>query len=119
MLAILEKNEGAQQDWVRSSRHNAMPLIQELTPEHVVKNEVGGVAHSDSYSCMATFESDADEYASIAHWLKPMLGRQAGWTYIVYLYMDKKQPMEWFTRIREREEFLGPATGFALAVGAS
>jgi hypothetical protein len=48
-----------------------------------------------------------------------MLGQQAGWTYIVYLYTDKKQPMEWFTRIPEREEFFGPATGFALAVGAS
>jgi hypothetical protein len=115
MLAILEENEGAQQDWVRSSRHNAMPLIQELPREHVVRNVVGGAAHSDSYSCMATFESEADEYASIAQWLKSRLG----WTYIVYLYTDKKQPMEWFTRIPEREEFFGPATGFALAVGAS
>jgi len=117
MLAILEKNEGAQQDWVRSSRHNAMPLIQELTPEHVVKNVVGGAAHSDSYSCIATFESDADEYASIAQWLKPMLGQQSGWTYIVYLYTDKKQPMEWFTRIPEREEFFGPATALHLRSG--
>jgi hypothetical protein len=80
MRAILEKNEGAQQDRVRSSCHNAIPLIQKLTPEHVVKNVVGGAAQSDSYSCMATFESDADEYASIAHWLRPMLGQQAGWT---------------------------------------
>jgi hypothetical protein len=37
MRAILEKNEGAQQDRVRSSCHNAIPLIQKLTPEHVVK----------------------------------------------------------------------------------
>jgi hypothetical protein len=35
-----------------------------------------------------------------------MLGQQAGWTYIIYLYEDKKQRMDWFTRIPEREEFL-------------
>jgi hypothetical protein len=118
-LAIVEKNEGAQQDWVRSSCHNATSEVQRLTPEHEVKEVIGVAAHSDSYTCMATFAPGEDEYASIAQWLKPMLGQQASWTYIVYLRTDKTQTMEWLTRIPEREEFFGPATGFALAVGAS
>jgi hypothetical protein len=48
-----------------------------------------------------------------------MLGQQTGWTYIVHFYTNKKQPTDWFTRIPEREELFGPATGFALAVVAS